>query len=80
MAMSTEQMQMMMARMHQQNYENNMDLAQHFQDISNTYSSMAQEEYQMYQMHAAQTQGMPQQQTRMPMQRMGNMTPSNRQY
>jgi len=78
MAMSNEQMQMMMARMHQRNYENNMNLAQYFQDISNTYSVMAQEEYQMYQMHGGQTQGMSQ--TRMPMQGMGSMSPSNRQY
>ncbi|MEL7603172.1 MAG: hypothetical protein AAGU77_08445 [Bacillota bacterium] len=58
--MNMEQMQMMMARMHQQNYANNMSLAQHFQDISDVYSSIAQAEYQMYQMHAGQPQGMQQ--------------------
>lgn len=59
--MNMDQMQTMMARMHQQNYVNNMSLAQHFQDISDVYSSMAQAEYQMYQMHAGQPQGMQQQ-------------------
>lgn len=58
MAMSMDQMQMMMANMHQQNYLNDMKFAQHFQEISNLYSTMAQSEYQMYQMHAGQTQGM----------------------
>lgn len=61
MAMNMDQMQMMMARMHQQNYVNDTNLAQHFQEVSNVYSSMAQAEYQMYQMHAGQSQGMPQQ-------------------
>jgi hypothetical protein len=72
MAMNMEQMQMMMARMHQQNSANYTSLAQYFQDISSTYSSMAQDEYQMYQMHAGQLQGMSQ--TRIP-----QMMP-NRQY
>lgn len=57
MAMSMDQMQMMMANMHQQNYANDMQLAQHFHEISNTYSNMAQGEYQMYQMHLSQVQG-----------------------
>jgi hypothetical protein len=57
MAMNMDQMQMMMARMHQQNYSNNLQLARHFQDISNLYSMMAQSEYQMFQMHAGQMQG-----------------------
>lgn len=61
MAMSMDQMQMMMAHMHQQNYATNMKLAHHFQEISNIYTAMAQGEYQMYQMHAGQAQGMPQQ-------------------
>jgi hypothetical protein len=59
MAMSMDQMQAMMATMHQQNYQNDIKFAQHFQEISNLYSAMAQNEYQMYQMHAAQLQGMP---------------------
>jgi len=59
MAMSMDQMQMMMARMHQQNYLNDTKLAQHFQEISNTFTSMAQSEYQMYQMHTGQMDGMP---------------------
>lgn len=58
MAMNMDQMQMMMARMHQQNFSNDMQLARHFQDISNLYSVMAQSEYQMYQMHTGQTQNM----------------------
>ncbi len=66
MAMNMDQMQMMMARMHQQNYINNTNLAQHFQEISNVYTTMAQSEYQMYQMHSGQSQGM-QQQTPSPM-------------
>lgn len=57
MAMSMDQMQMMMARMHQQNSSNDMQLARHFQEISNLYSSMAQSEYQMYLMHSGQMQG-----------------------
>lgn len=57
MAMSMDQMQMMMAKMHQQNYMYNMQLAQHFQEISNTFSKMAQGEYQMFQMHMSQAQG-----------------------
>lgn len=47
--------------MHAQNYNNDMKLAQHFQDLSNVYSSMAQGEYQMYQMHSGQFQGTMQQ-------------------
>lgn len=66
MAMNMDQMQMMMARMHQQNYVNDTSLAQHFQEVSDVYSSMAQAEYQMYQMHSGQSQGMPQQ-TQRPM-------------
>lgn len=58
MPMTMDQMQMMMAKMHQQNYMNDMNLAQYFQGISNTFASMAQGEYQMYQMHAGQAQGM----------------------
>lgn len=58
MAMNMDQMQMMMARMHQQNYSNDMQLARHFQEISNLYSSMAQSEFQMYQIHSGQMQGM----------------------
>lgn len=59
MAMNMDQMQMMMARMHQQNYLNDMQLARHFQEISDLYSSMAQSEFQMYQMHSGQMQGTP---------------------
>ena len=58
MAMSMDQMQTAMAQMHAQNYANNMRLAQYFQAISNIYTSMAQGDYQMYQMHSGQTQGM----------------------
>jgi hypothetical protein len=72
LAMNMDQMQMMMARMHQQNYANDMSLAQHFQEISNVYSSMAQAENQMYQMHAGQPQGM-QQQTQSSMYSMPRM-------
>ena len=59
MAMTMDQMQMMMAKMHQQNYSNDMELAKHFQDISSVYTTMAQQEYQMYQMHTNQMGSMP---------------------
>lgn len=68
MAMNMDQMQMMMAQMHAQNYMNDMRLAQYFQAISSVYTTMAQGEYQMYQMHSGQTQGIGQ------MQGMGQMT------
>lgn len=55
MAMTMDQMQMMMATMHQQNYLNDLKLAQYFQGISDLYNTMAKSEYQMYQMHASQT-------------------------
>lgn len=58
MPMTMEQMQMMMAQMHQQNYMNDVRLAQYFQEISNTYATIAQGEYRMYLMHAGQAQGM----------------------
>jgi hypothetical protein len=61
MAMSMDQMQMMMAQMHAQNYSNDMKLAQYFQGISGTFTSMAQSEYQMYLMHSGQAQGATQQ-------------------
>lgn len=61
MAMSMDQMQMMMARMHAQNYSYDIKLARHFQEISNTFTAMAQGEYQMYLHHSGQTQGMMQQ-------------------
>lgn len=51
MAMNSDQMQIMMAKMHQQNVMYDTQLAQHFQDISNIFSNMAQGEYQMFQMH-----------------------------
>ena len=51
MAMNSDQMQVMMAKMHQQNVMYDTELAQHFQDISNIFSNMAQGEYQMFQMH-----------------------------
>jgi hypothetical protein len=47
--------------MHQKNYMNDMNLAKYYKDISDTFSSMAQGEYQMYQMHSGQTQGTGQQ-------------------
>lgn len=56
MAMSMDQT--MMARMHEKNYRYDMQLAQHFQDISNTFTEMAKSEYQMYLHHSGQTQGM----------------------
>ena len=56
-----DQMMMMMASMHAQNYKYDMQLAQHFQGISNTFTAMAQGEYQMYLQHSGQTQGMMQQ-------------------
>ncbi|MBW7573508.1 hypothetical protein [Caproiciproducens faecalis] len=58
MAMTMDQMQMMMAKMHQQNYSYDMELAKHFQEIGNVYATMAQQEYQMYQMHTNQMGGM----------------------
>jgi hypothetical protein len=67
MAMSMNQMQATMAQMHAQNYTNDMRLAQHFKDVSNVFSAMAQGEYQMYQMHAGQMPGMG------PMSGMGQM-------
>jgi hypothetical protein len=71
-----DQMQMRMARMHQQNYNHDMELSRHFQDISRTYASMAQGEYQMYQMHAGQAQGMqPGQMQGMPQGRMPGAMP-----
>ena len=51
-----DQMQIMMAKMHQQNYTYDSQLAKHFQEISSIYSNMAQSEYQMYQMHLAKVQ------------------------
>lgn len=51
--------QMMMARMHEENYRYDMQLAQHFQEISNTYIEMANGEYQMYLHHSGQKQQMP---------------------
>lgn len=51
MAMNPDQMQIMMAKMHQQNVMYDTQLAQHFQEISNIFSNMAQGEYQMFQMH-----------------------------
>lgn len=56
MEMSMNQMQAMMAKMHQQNYMNDLKFAQHFQEISDLYTTMAQSEYQMYQMHLGQSQ------------------------
>lgn len=61
MAMSMDQMMMTMAGMHAQNYMYDMQLARHFQEISNTFTAMAQGEYQMYLQHSGQTQGMMQQ-------------------
>lgn len=61
MAMGMDQMMKMMARMHAQNYAYDMQLAQHFQGISNVFTAMAQDEYQMYLQHSGQTQGMMQQ-------------------
>ena len=58
MAMNMDQMQMMMAKMHAQNYTNDMKLAQYFQSISDVYAEMAQGEYQMYQHHSEKAQGM----------------------
>lgn len=52
-----DQMQMMMAKMHQQNAQYNTQLAQHFQEISNVYSNMAQGDYQKFQMHLNRAQG-----------------------
>ena len=49
---------MMMANMHEQNYRYDMQLAQHFQGISNTFTAMAQSEYQMYMQHTGQAQNM----------------------
>lgn len=67
MAMNMDQMQIMMAKMHQQNYTIDMQLAQHFEDISNIFSNMAKNEYQMYQMHMDQAQNAsPQMQDLMP--------------
>ena len=57
MAMNMDQMQIMMAKMHQQNVMYDTQLAQHFQDISNIFSNMAQGEYQMFQMHLNRAQG-----------------------
>ena len=57
MTMNMDQMQMMMAKMHQQNYMNDTKLAHHFMEISNVYTAMAQNEYQMYQMHSGQMDG-----------------------
>lgn len=57
MAMNTDQMQIMMAKMHQQNVMHDTQLAQHFQEISNIFSNMAQGEYQMFQMHLNRAQG-----------------------
>jgi hypothetical protein len=74
--MSMDQMQMMMANMHQQNYMNDTKLAQYFQEISSTYSNMAQAEYQMYQMHAGQGQGMTQPMPGQGMRNMGTPGPS----
>ncbi len=56
MAMSMDQT--MMARMHEKNYRYDMQLAQHFQEISNTFTEMAKGEYQMYLHHSDQMQGM----------------------
>ncbi len=61
MAMSIEQMQMMMARMHTQNYSYDMQLAQYFQKISSIHTAMAQGKYNMYQFHSVQAPGMMQQ-------------------
>jgi uncharacterized membrane-anchored protein YhcB (DUF1043 family) len=52
-----DQMQGMMAKMHQQNAMYDQQLAQHFQEISNLFSNMAQGEYQMFQMHLNRPQG-----------------------
>ena len=54
MAMDMDQMQLMMAKMHQQNHTNDMQLAKHLQDISSEYTMMAQQEYQMHEMHGMQ--------------------------
>ena len=56
-----QNMDQMMARMHEQNYKYDMQLAQHFQGISNTFSEMAKSEYQMYLHHSGQNQNMMQQ-------------------
>lgn len=61
MAMNMDQMQVMMAKMHQQNMMYNTQLAQYFQEISNIFSNMAQGEYQMFQMHLNNAQGTPMQ-------------------
>ncbi len=61
MAMNMDQMQMMMAQMHAQNYSYDMQLAQYFQRISSIYTAMAQGEYKMYQFHSGQAQSMMQQ-------------------
>ena len=60
-AMNMDQMQVMMAKMHQQNATYDSQLAQHFQEISNLFSNMAQGEYQMFQMHLNRAQGAPMQ-------------------
>lgn len=57
MAMNPDQMKLMMAKMHQQNYMYDTQLAQYFQDISNIYSNLARGEYQMFQMHLNEAHG-----------------------
>lgn len=57
MPMNMDQMNTMMAQMHAQNYQHNMQLAQHFQSISAIFTEMAQGDYKMYQYHQNQSQG-----------------------
>ena len=51
MAINMDRMQLMMAKMHQQNHTNDMQLDKHFEDISSVYTTMEQQEYLLYQMH-----------------------------
>lgn len=55
------QVQLIIEHMNQQNYAYYMRFAQHFQQISNTFSAMAQGEHKVYQMHASQSRNMTQQ-------------------
>ena len=56
MAMNMDDMQMMMAKMHEQNYTYDTQLAHYFSEISSIFSKMAQGEYQMFQKHLSQAQ------------------------
>lgn len=59
MALSINQIQKMLSHLHQRDNRDDIQYSQYFTNSNNLYSTMAQQEYQMFQIRDFQIQDLP---------------------